>query len=132
MRKEKAVTCESGKKETPVVSCQDRLSRKSKCPCLKSNIYCSHRCKRTFCGNRCEDTKGLNTPTSHSNGSGTKRKRITPEIYKRCKGVKFLAKEGFKISVGPWTEMETLILSLTEELIKDIGLPVSPSNITML
>ena len=64
---------------------------------------------------------------SHSNRSGTKRKRTTPEIYKRCKGIQFLAKEGFEISVGPWTEMETLILSVTEELIKDIGLPVSPS-----
>ena len=40
---------------------------------------------------------------SHSNGSGTKRKRTTPEMYKQCKGVEFLAKEGFEISVGPWT-----------------------------
>lgn len=130
--KRKGCTCGSSKKETSVVSCQDSASRKSKCPCLKNNIYCSHRCKCTFCGNKCEDAQGLNSPTPHSNGSGTKRKRNTPETYKRCKGVEFLAKEGFEITVGPWTEMETLTLSVAEELIKDTGLPVSPSNVTEL
>ena len=94
--KRKGCTCGSSKKETSVVSCQDSASRKSKCPCLKNNIYCSHRCKCTFCGNKCEGAQGLNSPTPHSNGSGTKKNETRQKLTSDVKASNFWLKKGLK------------------------------------
>jgi hypothetical protein len=132
--KTKGCTCGSTKKNSSVVSCQDGLLRKSKCPCLKNNIYCSHLCKCSQCGNVCKDVTlmGANALETGTESTSVKRKRISSEPYKRSKGVDYLANEGFEISAGPWTKLETLTLSVVGELIKTIGLTVSPSNIAEL
>ena len=78
---------------------------------------------------------GVNTPepgTYTESTIGVKRKRISSESYKHSKGVDYLVNRGFEISAGPWTKLETLTLSVVGELIKTIGLTVSPSNIARL
>ena len=125
----KGCTCGSSKKNSSNIFCHDGLLRKSKCPCLKNNVYCSRRCKCSSCGNKCVDIKGVDASQSQKNPTGIKRKRNPPEPYKRCKGVDYLAKEGFEISVGPWSKLETLTLSVAAELIKSTGLTVSPNSI---
>ncbi|XP_028417638.1 uncharacterized protein LOC114542086 [Dendronephthya gigantea] len=102
--KMKGCTCGRGKKG---VFCQDRSTRKSKCPCLKRNIYCSYRCD-------------------------VKRKRSHPETYKRVKGVEYLANNGFEIFEGPWTKLESFILLIVLEVIKCAGLSLVPNNIIEL
>ena len=115
--KTKGCTCGSTKKKSPITSCQDTgMLRKSKCPCLKNNTYCSYRCKCSSCGNKPDrqrqDVSEERTSTS------IKRKRSQPEPYKRSKGVDYLEKEGFEIVVGPWTKLETLCLFVVVTLIE--------------
>ena len=132
--KTKGCTCGSTKKNSSNISCQDAgMLRKSKCPCLKKNTYCSYRCKCSSCGNKCVDTQGQDVG-SEPNGMSTsiKRKRSQPEPYKRSKGVDYLAKKGFEIVEGPWTKLETLSLFVVVNLIESFNVNFSHMNIVEL
>jgi hypothetical protein len=124
------------KKDRSSISCQDGL-RKSKCPCLKNNTYCSPQCRCSLCGNISPDTASshkdaVSVLADTVQSTPIKRKRTQQETYKRCKGVEYLANNGFDISPGPWTDMETLILSLVLELLTSTELAVSSSNVMEL
>ncbi|EDO28899.1 predicted protein [Nematostella vectensis] len=99
-----STTCTCGKGEGKGSSCVD-AARKSRCPCLGKNAYCS-----VGCGNR---------------------SRIKPEEYKRKKGAEFLAEKGFEIKSGPWTQLESVVLLLVLELLES-SKPLNPNSIADL
>ena len=125
----KGCTCGMTKKgDATYVSCQDGTLRKSKCPCLHKNTYCSSSCKCFNCGN----TRGGCNPTCTTSPSGKKRKRCNPEPYKRTRGTDYLADRGFDIASGPWTELESTILYVVIEVIKSTGIPLTSKSISEL
>ena len=133
----KGCACGSMKKDRASISCLDGL-RKSKCPCLKNNTYCSLRCRCSSCGNVSSGTASSHKDVVSERQADTvrttpiKRKRTQQETYKRCRGVEYLAENGFEISPGPWTNTETLILSSIVEMIKSYELAVTSSNVMEL
>ena len=109
-------------------SSKDTL-RKSRCPCLLHGVSCSITCKCKNCGNITEASRN----EVHSDSiSAKKRKRENSNVYKRSKGSSYLAKEGFDISIGPWTELETMTLIVLQDVLQCSNLLVDVSNVTRL
>ena len=67
-----------------------------------------------------------------SNFTSTKRKRTNPQTYKRMRGADYLAKEGFVISNGPWTNLECIVLFAVTEVINYSGVAVNSQNVAEL
>ena len=125
----KGCLCGINKKgDATYVSCKDGTLRKSKCPCLRKNTYCSSCCKCFNCGN----TRGSCKPTCMTSPSGKKRKRCNPEPYKRTRGTEYLAERGFDITTGPWTELESTVLYVVIEVIKSTSVPLNSKSISEL
>ena len=48
------------------------------------------------------------------------------------RGADYLAKEGFVVSNGPWTNLECIVLFVVTEVIKYCGVPLNSQNVTEL
>ncbi len=112
------------------------------CPCLRAKIFCTSSCKCLRCGN-CDGSKSntaTNTNKDLESPVGSKRERCNPDPYKRSSSANYLAEHGFDISSGPWTQLETLLLSMElsativsalfnfitgSEKVKEMSLPVA-------
>lgn len=60
------------------------------------------------------------------------RKRTNPQTYKRMRGVDYLAKEGFVLSNGPWTNLECIVLFVVTEVINYSGVAMNSQNVAEL
>ena len=123
----KGCTCGSVKNRNSVVVCKDQVERKSMCPCLRIDKKCTSSCRCSNCGNK-DDCPYKRS----SNFTSTKRKRTNPQTYKRMRGADYLAKEGFVISNGPWTNLECIVLFAVTEVINYSGVAVNPQNVAEL
>ena len=126
--KRKGCTCGSlNKVKARRLSCQDHVERKSRCPCLRVGVKCDSVCRCTNCGNGkdCPDKRCSNTTPS-------KRKRTNPQTYKRMRGADYLAKQGFTVSSGLWTKLESIFLSVVIEVIDSSGVVLNSKNIAEL
>ena len=124
----KGCTCGSMKKGNSVVVCKDQVERKSRCPCLRIGKKCTSSCRCSNCGNK----EGCPQKRLSSNSTDTKRKRTNPQTYKRMRGADYLAKEGFVVSNGPWTNLECIVLFVVTEVIKYSGVPLNSQNVAEL
>lgn len=99
----KGCTCGSMKKGNSVVVSKDQVERKSRCPCLRIGKKCTSSCRCSNCGNNedCPDKRS-------SNFTSTKRKRTNVQTYKHIRGADYLAKEGFVLSNGLWTNLKCI------------------------
>ncbi|XP_078346062.1 uncharacterized protein LOC144631498 isoform X2 [Oculina patagonica] len=111
--------------------CRD-WSRKSKCPCLKSGVSCSSACQCLGCGNPHNQTTRKHVTSACSPGLPKKRKRSNPDPYKRKGGSVFLSSQGFDVSVGPWKDLETLLLLVVYELLEISNLHENSQSIVTM
>ena len=111
-------------------SCKNTSARKSKCPCLRNNVSCSSGCKCKDCGNANETSNTL--PSSNYTTNSQKRKRDNGETFKRLKGSSYLANEGFDISCGTWTELETTALLAIQEILRGSKFNIDVTNVSSL
>ena len=98
-----------------------------RCPCLRVGVKCDSVCRCTNSGN------GKDCPDKRcSNTTPTKRKRKNPQTYKRMRGADYLAKQGFTVSSGPWTKLESIFFSVVIEVIDGSGVVLNSKNIAGL
>ncbi|CAB4034344.1 Hypothetical predicted protein [Paramuricea clavata] len=135
----KACMCGNGRKESDgeFVSCKDKDSRKSKCPCLRDNVGCTSDCRCRHCGNiynSPDDLPGKRQPEDEPAAfkGKAKRRRSNPQSYKRIKGAVFASNQDGELSSGIWTELETIMLVVIQEILFLTDLPSEPANITSL
>ena len=121
----KGCTCGSTKS---VVVCKDQVGRKSRCPCLRIGKKCISTCRCSNCGNK----EGCPQKRLSSNFTSNKRKRTNPQTYKRMRGADYLAKEGFVVSNGPWTNLECIVLFVVTEVINYSGVAMNSQNVAAL
>ena len=123
--KRKGCTCGLLNKVTGKrVACKDYVDWKSRCPCLRIGVKFDSVCRCTNCGN------GTDCPEKRcSNTTPSKRKRTNPQRYKRIRGTDYLAKQGFTVSSGPWTKLESIFLSVVIEVIDGSGVVLNSENI---
>ena len=67
-------------------------------------------------------------PTPHH----PSEKGQNPQTYKRMRGADYLAKQGFTVSSGPWTKLESIFLSVVIEVIYGSGVVLNSKNIAEL
>ena len=112
-----------------MVVCKDQVERKSRCPCLRIGKKCTSSCRCSNCGNQKE---GCPQNRLSSNLTSTRRKRTNPQTYKRMRGADYLAKEGFVLSNGPWTNLECIVLFVVTEVINYSGVAKNSQNVAEL
>ena len=101
----------SKKSESNRAACRDcPANRKSKYPCLKLGVSCSSACQCLDCGNPHNQTIRKHATSACSPTLPKKRKRSNIDPYKRKGGSNYLSSQGFDVSVGPWRDLETLLL----------------------
>ena len=87
------------------VACEISNNRQSRCPCLRNGRQCSSSCKCKNCGN----SKPVDVQNAESRQTN-KRKRNQGSSFQRQKGCDYLAKQGFDVNYGTWTELEMVVL----------------------
>ncbi|XP_046840723.1 uncharacterized protein LOC124434843 isoform X2 [Xenia sp. Carnegie-2017] len=136
----KACMCGNGRKESDgiFISCKDKDTRKSKCPCLRDSVGCTNDCRCRNCGNIYNSPdfipggkRGCEEELSTFKGKA-KRRRSNPQSYKRIKGAVFASNQDGEVSSGVWSELETIMLVVIQEILFLTELPSETSNIISL
>jgi hypothetical protein len=73
-----------------------------------------------------------NEPATNRTVQERERKRDNPEPYKGEKGSNYLAREGFDMECGTWTELETTVLIVIQHILSRSQVEVNSTNISSL
>ena len=93
---------------------------------------CSSACQCLDCENPHNQTTRKHVTSACSPTLPKKRKRSNPDTYKRKGGSNYLTSQGFNISVGPWKDLETLLLLVVYELLEISNLHDKSQSIVTL